>query len=60
MKITRSWVGKKEPTNPNLKEAHIQRKHKRTLLRELQHEEWEKELNDFKNGNTTGKNKTLG
>ena len=51
MKTTRSWVGKKEPTNPNLKEAHIQRKHKRTLLRELEHEEWEQELNDFKKNN---------
>jgi hypothetical protein len=48
MKTTRSWVGKKEPTNPNLKEAHIQRRLKRTLLREIQYEEWEQELNDFK------------
>lgn len=60
MKTTRSWTGKKQPTNPEKKDAHQQRKHKRTLIRELQHKEWEQERNDFKNGNTTRKDKTLG
>ena len=48
MKITRSWVGKKEPTNPDKKDAHQQRKLKRTLLNEIKDEEWQQQILDFK------------
>ncbi len=48
MKITRSWVGKKSPTNPDKKEAHQQRKLKRTILNEIKNEEWEQQILDYK------------
>lgn len=48
MKITRSWVGKKEPTNPDKKEAHQQRKHRKTILNEIKDEEWQQQILDYK------------
>ena len=48
MKTTRSWVGKKEPTNPDKKEAHQQRKHRKTILNEIKDEEWQQQILDYK------------
>ena len=48
MKITKSWVGKKEPTNPDKKEAHLQRRLRRTILNEIKDEEWQQQILDYK------------
>ena len=48
MKTTRSWVGKKEPTNPDKKEAHQQRRLRRAILNEIKDEEWQQQILDFK------------
>ena len=48
MKIMRSWVGKKEPTNPEKKEQHIARKTKQIILTNIKDDEHEKEILEFK------------
>lgn len=51
MKTIRSWTGKKEPTNPEKKDAHQQRKHKRIILLNIKDDEYEKEILEYKNAN---------
>lgn len=51
MKTTRSWTGKKQPTNPERKEAHQQRKQKRIILLNIKDDEYEKEILEYKNAN---------
>ena len=54
MKMTRSWTGKKSPTNPEKKESHLSRKHKRIILLNIRDDEYEQEILDFKkNANET-------
>mgnify|MGYP003350635720 CR=1 FL=1 len=53
MKITRSWVGKKEPTNPDKKEAHQQRKHRKTILNEISDTEIARVLENLVSNFTT-------
>jgi len=54
MKTPRSWVGKKEPTNPIKKEAHQQRKNKRIILLNIKDDEYEQEIKEYKkNANPT-------
>lgn len=48
MKITRSWTGKKEPTNPDKKEAHVARKNKRIILLNIKDDESEQEIIEYK------------
>lgn len=48
MKLTRSWVGKKSPTNPEKKESHLSRKKKRIILTHIKDNEHELELMEFK------------
>lgn len=48
MKTTRSWTGKKEPTNPNKKEAHLQRRAKRIILLNIKDDEYEQEIMEYK------------
>lgn len=55
MKIAKSWVGKKSPTNPDRKEAHLQRRIKRAILNEIKNEEWESEILDYKKNEQTNK-----
>ena len=48
MKITRSWTGKKQPTNPDKKEAHQARKNKRIILLNIKDDEFEQEIIEYK------------
>ena len=48
MKITRSWTGKKQPTNPDKKEAHQARKNKRIILLNIKDDEYEQEILEYK------------
>lgn len=48
MKITRSWTGKKQPTNPNKKEQHIARKNKRIILLNIKGNEYKQEIIEYK------------
>lgn len=48
MKITRSWTGKKQPTNPEKKEQHIARKNKRIILLNIKDDEYEQEIIEYK------------
>lgn len=48
MKMTRSWTGKKQPTNPDKKEAHLQRKNKRIILLNIKDDEYEQEIIEYK------------
>lgn len=48
MKTTRSWTGKKSPTNPEKKEQHIARKNKRIILLNIVDDEYEQEILEFK------------
>ena len=48
MKITRSWTGKKQPTNPERKEQHIARKNKRIILLNITDDEFEQEIIEYK------------
>ena len=54
MKMTRSWTGKKSPTNPQKKEQHIARRQKRIILLNIVDDEYEQEILDYKkNANET-------
>ena len=46
-KMKKSWTGKKEPTNPVLKEQHLDRKTKEELEHRWQNDDWEKQLKDY-------------
>lgn len=46
-KMKKSWTGKKEPTNPVLKEQHQQRKTKEELIHRWQEEDWDKQLREY-------------
>lgn len=46
-KMKKPWTGKKEETNPALKEAHKERKAKKALLKHIQLKEWEKQVKDY-------------
>lgn len=48
MKLTRSWAGKKSPTNPEKKESHLSRKKKRIILLNIVDDEYEQEILDYK------------
>ena len=48
MKITRSWTGKKQPTNPDKKEQHIARKNKRIILLNIKGNEYKQEIIEYK------------
>ena len=48
MKITRSWTGKKQPTNPDKKEAHQARKNKQIILLNIKDDEFEQEIIEYK------------
>lgn len=48
MKITRSWTGKKQPTNPDKKEAHVARKNKQIILATLKNDEHNQEIKEYK------------
>lgn len=48
MKMTRSWTGKKQPTNPEKKEQHIARKQKRIILLNIVDDEYEQEIIEYK------------
>lgn len=48
MKLTRQWTGKKQPTNPEKKERHVARKHKRAALFNLKDTELEQEIIEYK------------
>lgn len=48
MKMTRSWTGKKQPTNPDKKEQHIARKNKRIILLNIKDDEYEQEIIEYK------------
>lgn len=47
VKITRPWVGKKEPTNPVKKEQHQDRKTKKEILHHLHDDDWEQQLKEY-------------
>lgn len=51
VKLSRQWSGKKSPTNPEKKDAHQQRKHKRIILLNIKDDEYEKEILEYKNAN---------
>ena len=48
MKTTRSWTGKKSPTNPEKKEKHQARKKKRVILLNIVDDEYEQEILEYK------------
>jgi hypothetical protein len=43
----KSWVGKKEPTNPSKKEQHLDRKTKREIQRHVIIDDWVRQLRDY-------------
>ena len=47
MKIPKSWVGKKLPTNLELKAKHDARKTKRKLQHTIELHDWEKQLKEY-------------
>lgn len=49
MKIIRSWVGKKESTNPTLKEKHNVRKIKKYLINKIKTKECKDEIINYNN-----------
>lgn len=51
MKTTRPWTGKKEPTDLNKKETHLERKLKQDYLHHLELLDWEQQLKDYINEN---------
>lgn len=47
IKEKRSWVHKKEPTNPDKKEQHTSRKSKDELIHRWEKDDWEKQYKDY-------------
>ncbi len=47
VKMTKPWTGKKDATNPQLKEAHKERKVKKELINTIKQKEWEKQVRDY-------------
>ena len=54
-KMKKIWTGKKEPTNPVLKEQHLDRKTKEEILHHIEDDDWEEQLKEyFDNKRTSG------
>lgn len=49
VKMKRTWLNKKEPTNPKKKEQHEIRKYKRVYLSEIREKEQQQEIRDALN-----------
>ena len=49
VRVTRPWSGKKEPSNPDKKQQHLERKTKKTILHHIEDQDWEEQLKDYKN-----------
>lgn len=47
MKIPKSWVGKKQQTNLELKAKHIARIEKRKIQHTIERSDWEKQLKEY-------------
>ncbi len=47
MKIQSNNQGKKQPTNPERKEAHQNRRAKKEILQHIYDDDWEQQLKDF-------------
>lgn len=47
MKLPKSWVNKKSPTNPDKKEQHNNRKIKRQIQHHVDDYEWTLQLKDY-------------
>ena len=45
--MKKSWTGKKEPTNPVLKEQHQQRKTIKEILHHIEDDDWEEQLKEY-------------
>lgn len=48
MKITRPWTGKKLETDPVKKEIHKERKNKKEILHNIEIQDWELQLKEYK------------
>ena len=48
VRVTRPWSGKKEPSNPDKKQQHLERKTKKTILHHIEDQDWEEQLKEFK------------
>ena len=51
VKVTKTWAGKKSPTNPDKKEQHLNRKTKEELEYRWQNDDWKKQLQEYLDGN---------
>ncbi len=47
MKVTKTWSGKKSPTNPKKKEQHQDRKTKDILIHRWQEDDWKRQKEIF-------------
>lgn len=47
VKLTKSWVHKKEPTNPKKKEQHQNNKTKHEINHNWEEHDWDIQLKDF-------------
>lgn len=47
--MKKSWTGKKEQTNPVLKEAHKERVTRKAMLFEQQQKDWKEQVKDYDN-----------
>ena len=47
VKIPKTWVNKKSPTNPERKEQHQERKTKKALMHEIEDRDWEEQLKEY-------------
>lgn len=47
VKVTKTWTGKKSPTNPDKKEQHQHNKSKHELVHHWQETDWEIQYMDF-------------
>lgn len=51
MKMTKTWTGKKSPTNPSRKEQHTDRKTKDELEHRWENDDWKKQLQEYLDAN---------
>lgn len=47
VKVPKSWVNKKSPTNPDKKEQHLNNKSKHELEHRWEEHDWELQLKDY-------------
>ena len=47
VKMIQNHTGKKQPTNPDKKEQHLERRTKKSILHYLEDRDWEEQLKEY-------------